>query len=168
VRTFGRAPDGRLVVTVYEGHITLFAMLLGEVRALVASDETNRTTARLFPRAYLDPTEDVAEAEWQSMVHDDLVRDKLAAFDDVRSALTRGRPGPSGSIVVELDAEQEEHLLGSLNDIRLVLAEVIDGSESDAGTADDDNVLTTTDLLEWLTDLVSELIELKLGDHRTE
>ena len=79
--------------------------------------------------AYLDPTEDVAEREWQALVHDDLVRDKLAAFDEIRTLLAGGRPGTDGTIGFVLDAEQEEHLLGALNDLRLVLAELIDGDD---------------------------------------
>ena len=72
---FDRAPDGRLVVTFYEGHQVLLTMLLAEVRALVESPERDsRVSDRLFPVAYLDPTEDVAEREWQALVHDDLVR----------------------------------------------------------------------------------------------
>jgi hypothetical protein len=35
--------------------------------------------------------------------------------------------------VFVLDAEQEEHLLGALNDLRLVLAELIDGDDTAAG-----------------------------------
>jgi hypothetical protein len=169
---FDRAPEGQLVVTFYEGHQVLLTMLLTEVRALIeAPDADNRVSDRLFPVAYLDPTEDVAETEWQALVHDDLVRDKLVAFDDIRTLLAEGRPGPDGTIVFVLDAEQEEHLLGALNDLRLVLAELIDGDDDspgdDAGAVDTGAVgagtIGTGDLLEWLTALVSELIEVKLA-----
>ena len=125
----------------------------------------SRVTDRLFPVAYLDPTEDVAEREWQSLVHDDLVRGKLAAFDDIRTLLADGRPGPDGTIRFVLDAEQEEHLLGALNDLRLVLAELIEGDDSAAGAgALDPGTVDTRDLLEWLTAMVSELVDLKLAD----
>ena len=145
-------------------------MLLAEVRALVESpDRDSRVSERLFPVAYLDPTEDVAEREWQALVHDDLVRDKLAAFDEIRTLLAGGRPGTDGTIGLVLDAEQEEHLLGALNDLRLVLAELIDGDDEpvDAGASArplDPAGVDTRDLLEWLTVLVSELVEVKLDD----
>ena len=77
---------------------------------------------RLFPRAYLDPTEEDAEAEWQSLVHDDLVRAKLAALRRRRATLARRRPPGRRrhDRAIVLDAEQEEQLLGALNDARLV------------------------------------------------
>ncbi len=163
---FDRAPDGRLVVTFYEGHQVLLTMLLAEVRALVESPERDtRVSDRLFPVAYLDPTEDVAEREWQALVHDDLVRGKLAAFDDIHTLLADGRPGADGTIGFVLDAEQEEQLLAALNDLRLVLAELIDGDDAAAGAgAHDPGTVDTRDLLEWLTAMVSELVDLKLGD----
>jgi hypothetical protein len=183
VRTFRRSADGRLVVSFAEGHIALLDMLLTEIRSLIestdrgdASDESSlhdaaapeptgqRATKRLFPTAYLDPTEEIAEQEWQALVHDELVRTRLSAFEDVQEVLRLDRPGPSGTVVVELDAEQEEHLLGALNDIRLVLAEIVSGADetpADAETRRD--AIGATDVLEWLTDLVSELVELKLA-----
>jgi Domain of unknown function (DUF2017) len=183
MRTFQRAADGRLVVSFAEGHIALLDMLLNEIRSLIESNDRDagsgeptlddaaateptgeRATKRLFPTAYLDPTEERAEQEWQALVHDELVRTRISAFDDVHRVLTAGRPGPSGAVVVELDAEQEEHLLGVLNDTRLVLAEIVAGADegaTDSGTRRD--AVRATDVLEWLTDLVSELVELKLG-----
>ena len=67
-------------------------MLLAELRAAARSQagRDNAATERLFPRAYLDPTEEDAETEWQAVVHDDLVREKLAALDAVaRRVATR-------------------------------------------------------------------------------
>ena len=163
---FDRAADGQLVVTFYEGHQVLLTMLLAEVRALVeAPERDSRVSGRLFPVAYLDPTEDVAEREWQALVHEDLVRAKVTAFDDVRTLLAEGRPGADGTIVFVLDAEQEEHLLSALNDLRLVLAELIDGDDAAADRgALEPGTVDTSDLLEWLTAMVSELIDLKLAD----
>jgi hypothetical protein len=174
---FERARDGRLVVTLYEGHRALLGMLLTEVRTLVASPgPDNQATSRLFPAAYLDPTEEDAEAEWQALVHDDLVRNRVAAFDDVRTLLERGAPGPNGALRIELVAEQEEHLLSALNDLRLVLAELIDHAdaapdpEPDVAVEPDDEGAAATEvdtslLLDWLTELVSELVEVKLADY---
>jgi hypothetical protein len=166
VRTFKRASDGRLVVTLYEGHITLLGLLFSEVRERIASPPTDDTAfARLFPVAYLDPTEESREAEWQGLVRDDLVREKLAAFDDLRDLLAEGRPGRRGTIVFEIDAAREEQLLQRLNDVRLVLAELIgEGPEAEAVVTRDVPGIDASDILEWLTDLVSQLVECKLAD----
>jgi hypothetical protein len=166
VRTFKRAPDGRLVVTFYEGHITLLGLLFTEMRERIASPAGGDPAfARLFPVAYLDPTEESRETEWQELVHDDLVREKLQAFDDLRDVLAHGQPGRRGTIVLELDAAREEQLLQRLNDVRLVLAEMIgEGPESETAVTREVPGIEASDILEWLTDLVSQLVECKLAD----
>ena len=167
MQTFARAADGRLLVHFYEGHRALLEMLLTEVRELIRSEAGgHRVTERLFPRAYLDPTEDVAEAEWQALVHDELVQAKVGAFDDVLAYLRRGEEGPGGVIELRLDAGEEEHLLAALNDLRLVLAELTGADAPDAaGTREPaGGAVDTTMLLEWLADLLSELVDLKLSE----
>ena len=51
--------------------------------------------SRLFPRAYLDPTEESEEAEWQALVHPELLRERLDALELItgdarRAASTQG------------------------------------------------------------------------------
>jgi hypothetical protein len=166
VRTFKRGSDGRLVVTFYEGHITLLGVLFTAVRERIASPPPDDAAyARLFPVAYLDPTEESRETEWQDLVHDDLVREKLATFDDLRDVLAQGRPGRRGTIVLELDAAREELLLQRLNDVRLVLGEIIgEGPEAEPAVIRDLPGIGASDILEWLTDLVSQLVECKLDE----
>ena len=54
------------------------------------------------------------------------------------------------------------------NDLRLVLAELIDGDrrlgDDDARDRRAEETIDTRDLLDWLTALVSELVEVKLAD----
>jgi len=111
-----------------------------------------RATDRLFPRAYLDPTEDTSEGEWQALVHDDLVKNKLAAFDDVAALLAASSTGADGLVHVALSAAQENVLLLAVNDARLTLAAL-------AGDDPDPSML-----MDWLLDLVAELSELQLSE----
>src|SRR3954452_21014496 len=63
---------------------------------------------RLFPRAYVDPTEDRSEAEFQSVVHDDLVRAKSDAVAGLLAGLD-GTTDRRGRLTLELapaDVEQ--------------------------------------------------------------
>ena len=46
---------------------------------LADGSSVDAVTQRLFPRAYLDPTEEEAESQWQELVHDDLVEARLDA-----------------------------------------------------------------------------------------
>jgi hypothetical protein len=166
VRTFTRAADGQLVVTFLEGHRTLLTMLLTEIRGLLRDQDGDaRVAERLFPRAYLDPTEDVAEAEWQALVHDDLAGSKIAAFDAVLSALEGAAPDARGVIELRFGRTEEDQLLGALNDLRLALAELtgIDDTTPDP-EAGDPAALDTAMVLDWLAELVSDLVELKLTE----
>jgi hypothetical protein len=167
VYPFARASDGTLVVTLYEGHIVLLRMVLTEVRGLLDSPAPNAGVSdRLFPRAYLDPTEDTAEAEFQGLVHHDLARAKVAAFDDVLGLLGAAETQADGTYSLRLDEEQEDHLLAALNDLRLVLAELLEPATGGGDRDEDDSEEgpAAAELLDWLTALESELIEVKLGD----
>ena len=92
---------------------------------------------RLFPRAYLDPTEEGAEAEWQRLVHGDLMdgrRRALAAMERTLdttdpSAAPRTPRGPRGRLVVTLTDEEAEAWLAVLNDSRLTLGSRLEVTE---------------------------------------
>jgi hypothetical protein len=160
VPTFVRAPDGYLVVNLLAGEVAMMQMLLTEVRGLVLAPDENAAQQRLFPRVYLDPTEEDAEVELQSLVHDDLVQDRIAGYDEVDRQLRTG--APDGDLVrIVLDEDQQEQFLRALNDTRLALAAVlgVDGSGGPAAAEPD-----AVALLDWLAELVSELTHLLLSE----
>ncbi len=81
--------------------------------------------ARLYPRAYLDPTEDKAEALWQSERHGALAAGKAASLERVRSALLHATPGRSGrTITVDASGVQEWCMV--INDVRIRLGAELD------------------------------------------
>lgn len=94
--------------------------------------------ARLFPRAYLDPTEDRAELEWQAASHGDLVNRRIAQIELLEATLRRA---PDGDPVrVTLSPEEVEAWLGVINDVRLSLGvalEVTPDTDLDAIALDD-------------------------------
>jgi len=89
---------------------------------------------RLFPRAYVDPTEDRAETDFQSVVHEDLVR---AKSDAVAALLVKlGAPTDRRDrLTLELDRAGVEQWVGALNDVRLTIGVVLGVTEDD----DDDD-----------------------------
>ena len=146
------------------GEQVLLRMLCTQIRELIASPErrlARGVTGCSRPRTSTRPRNRPRShgSRWCTTTSS---QRKLAALDDVNTVLTGGRPGPAGTTVYELDAEQEEHLLGACNDLRLVLAELIDG-DGDRDRDDDDDArdpraeetIDTRDLLDWLTALVS-------------
>lgn len=110
------------------GEAALLAGLPGQIRELVEVGE-GRVHDRLFPPAYLDPTEEDAEAEWQRLMHQELLRGKIEALD-VLAALLREAAGSATELVtLELDAEETTAWLGAMNDLRLALGVMLEVTE---------------------------------------
>ena len=96
--------------------------LCEELNTLLNSDDeqSDPVLERLFPRAYLDPTEEEAEADWQRLVHGDLVdgrRRSLATVEGTLAAAVVRR----GRFEFTLSEEQALAWLAVLNDARLAL-----------------------------------------------
>jgi hypothetical protein len=158
----------------------MLKMLLTEIRKLVADPGAGNAAARrLAPRAYLDPTEEEAEAQWRELVHDDLVGARVRAFDTIWTLLDEAVP-VRGRVELTLDAAHEDLFLRSVNDLRLSLAALLeesgrapdgdaDGTARVAGAAapreqppgDDDQARM---LLEWLGGLVADHVDLLLAE----
>lgn len=144
------------------------AQLLGET--IEASPGENPLAERLFPRAYLDPTEEEAETQWQELVHGDLVRDKLAALTAIMGALgvatpvEDATPAEGGIVEIVLDKEGEAQLLGVLNDARLALGGMLGVTDDpdDRGPAPDDPRAALYYLYLDLTEIQGALVDLLL------
>jgi hypothetical protein len=163
---FERAGDG-LRLTLSEPEHELLRTLPAELRELYEDDSgTDEARARLFPRAYLDPTEEQSEDEWQELVHPELLRDRLDAVARVVDALAAASSGRRGALVVELGPDDVQALLGVLNDARLTLGtrlgvtEEMDVTELDQS----DPHAAVFAVYSWLTYLEGELVETLLGD----
>lgn len=129
-----------------------------------ASDDPART--RLFPVAYLDPTEEEAESEWQALVHPELLRSRLDALARVVAALDAASTGRRGALVVELDDDEVPALLGVLNDARLAVGTALGiTDDTELGALDlDDPAARDVSLYLWLTQLEGELVDTLLGE----
>lgn len=121
------------------------------------------TRDRLFPRAYLDPTEDEAESEWQVAVHEDLVRQKSAAVGALVDSLDTGAAGRKGTTQLTLEPEVVEQWVSALNDVRLALGVVLEVSEDEMRLEPNDPRAPGLELYGWLTWLQGSLVEELLG-----
>lgn len=106
----------------------LLTGLPAQIRELIEGGE-GQVHDRLFPPAYLDPTEEEAEQEWQRLSHEELVRGKLEALDALVSTLARAVEGRRGKVRMELDADETIAWLGALNDLRLALGVMLEVTE---------------------------------------
>jgi hypothetical protein len=125
-----------------------------------ASEGTDPVRDRLFPRAYLDPTEENAEHNWQDMVHSDLVQEKAAALAVLAESLERVAD-TDGEAKLILGREEVEAWLSALNDARLALGVSLDITEEH-----DPSLLDPADpesqpffIYDWLTMLQGTMLE---------
>lgn len=114
-----------LVMTLFAAEVDVLRDLTAQVDELLAGGMPEHgadpVRDRLFPRAYLDPTEDEAETDFQAMVHEDLVRAKSEAIAALVASLDAGRERRGELLEVRLDPEQVAQWVGALNDLRLAL-----------------------------------------------
>jgi hypothetical protein len=159
--------DGMLVARLSEPERELLQRLPDELRgAYESTDPADEVHGRLFPRAYLDPTEESAEAEWQDLVFPDLLRERLDALTRVVQALETAEPGSRGERVLRLGPDDVPALLGVLNDARLALGTRLDVQEdTDLGDFDEDQADAYGYMVyAWLTQLEGDLVDTLLGE----
>jgi hypothetical protein len=162
-RAFRRKSDGTLVVSLEENELALFGRLCHELRELLASPDTEGAVERLFPRAYLDPTEEEREVVWQATEGSNLHRDRLDALDLLVELTDAATQRGTGSL--QLDARGEAAWLGVLNDVRLVIGDQIGVSDDDAqGVPADDPRAGLAVVYDWLTGMEAELVDLLLDE----
>src|SRR5919202_5981179 len=134
-----RAPFRRrhhaIEVSLDLGEAAILTRLCNELSSLFSApppaageENADRVLERLFPRAYLDPTEEKAEAEWQELVHGDLVEGRQQAVSTVRRVLAGTRPH-RGRLEATLTEEEAQAWLAVLNDARLALGTSLDVTE---------------------------------------
>lgn len=122
VRVTMSAPERELVVR-----------LLTDLRTLILAGGDQPVLRRLFPPAYHQAVDTEAEAEYQRLMHDELVASRLAGIETIRAAIADD---------TLLDEAGTMEFVRSLNQVRLVLGTVLDVSEDDDPmTIDDDQPL---------------------------
>jgi hypothetical protein len=163
---FERGTDGALLVRLHPDEVDVLRTLAGELGALLEHPvEGDAAIDRLFPRAYLDPTEEEAEGEWQRLVHTDLVEQRLRALSILVATLPDTPTGSDRLVEASLDEEQEAAWLGVLNDARLAMGTrlgVTDDYDVDDVPRDDPQFVVWS-AYTWLTAIQSDLVRVLLG-----
>jgi hypothetical protein len=156
---------GRVDLTLEGPEADLLRSLPDELRALYETDTPDPARDRLFPRAYLDPTEEQAEQQWQELVYPELLKGRLAGLELLTAALDRAETTRKDRIVVHLEPDDVQAWLGVLNDARLALGTRIDVTdETDLTQLDPDDPSTPgLAAYAWLTYLEGDLVETLLG-----
>jgi hypothetical protein len=156
---FKRVGRDRVRVRLAQDELAVLRGLPDQLRTVLGEDEDEPVNRRLFPPAYLDVADIERDVEYRRLMHDDLVREKLANLDLVTGSLERG----SSSVrrwTVELTGEEAAAWLGVLNDLRLALGVRLDITEDYDGDVDDsDPRAPAFRLLSYLGWLEEQLLE---------
>ena len=143
--------DGdRTAIRLGDDERSMLVDLAGQFRAVVV-DDADPDLRRLYPTAYPDDPE--RDADYSGLVHDDLVRTRIAAADTVMT--TAG--------AVSLDAVQLAAWMQVLNGLRLLLGTRLNLSEADEFDPDADDAPTRA-LLSWLGFLLEEAVVAAAAD----
>jgi hypothetical protein len=157
--SFKRVGRDRVRVRLAQDEVAVLRGLPDQLRTVLGEGEDEPVSRRLFPPAYLDVADVERDAEYRRLMHDDLVKEKLANLDLVTSSLERG----STSVrrwTVELTEEEATAWLGVLNDLRLALGVRLDITEDFDGDVDDaDPRAPALRLLSYLGWLEEQLLD---------
>lgn len=155
--------DGSVTITFDSAEVELLREIPEQLRLLYHGDPGDPARARLFPRAYLDPTEEDAEREWEAAVHAELLRERLEGL--ARLAATLDAAESTGRRVrVVLSGDDVSVWLSVLNDARLAFGERL-GVTDDTDVyryAPDDPLALEKAAYAWLTTLQGALVETRL------
>ena len=133
--SFKRVGNDRVRVRLGHDEVAVLRGLPDQLRTVLGAGEDEPVNRRLFPPAYLDVADIEQDSEYHRLMHDDLVKEKLANLDLVTDTLARG----SSSVrrwTVELTDEEATAWLGVLNDLRLALGVRLDITEDYDGDVD--------------------------------
>ncbi len=149
-------------VVLEAGEAAVLTRLCEELTTLLADDEPGQAPdpvlERLFPRAYLDPTEEEAESDWQRLVHGDLVDGRRRALATVEGTLA-GAQLRRGRYELTLTAEQAQAWLAVLNDARLALGTRLEVTENmDLSGLDPDDPDTAPFAVYWWLGVLEEAL----------
>ncbi len=164
-RTFKRRRDGRLVVTLPEDAVLVLRQITDDLGQMVAAREPGPVTDRMFPRAYLDPTEEAAEHDWEELVHDDLSQSRNEALHALLADLDGAERTKGDRMQMVLDPDGEARWLTALNDARLALGTLL-GVTEDEGPEypEDDPRAAGAHIYVFLTALLGDLVEVLLDE----
>jgi hypothetical protein len=134
--SFKRVAGDRVRVRLGHDEVAILRGLPDQLRGVLAEGGDEPVNQRLFPPAYLDVADLEHDAEYHRLMHDDLVKEKLANLDLVTATLARG----ASSVrrwTVELTGEEAAAWLAVINDLRLALGVRLDITEDYDGDVDD-------------------------------
>ena len=166
MRVWQRANDGTLLLRLRGHEAFALQRIATDLASIVASPPEGDLADRLYPRAYLDPTEDTAELEFQAFVHEDLSSARVEALQRIAIGVHSAADPDSDDLVdIAVAADDAIGWVTALNDARLVIGTTLDvDEETDTIYSRDDPRYEMGLLYQWLGWVQDELVEVLMED----
>ena len=162
---FERKRRGPVIVRLYPQEAELLALTVNDMVAVVDEPPDDNIRDRLYPRAYLDPTEESAQADYDALVRGDLRDARRAAFAAIAAQIAGAPTNRAGLLEFELPPDGELQWLTAINDARLAVGTALGvGPDEDTEYAPDDPRFEFGVLYGFLTQIHVELTELLLDE----
>ena len=167
---FVGSPDGGAICTFDAAEVEVLRQVPDLLRSRYlpdspeALDRVDPVRERLFPRAYLDPTEDRAEQDWRAAVHPEILRDRLDGLDRLVAGLDAGE-AKGKRWRVTLGPVDVDVWIQVLNDARLTLGTLLEVTDESDFTRIDpaDPRAAEQAVYAWLSGLQGALVETVLS-----
>ena len=157
---------GTVRVTFDEDEAEFLRQIPHYLQAIYHGTDPDPARDRLFPKAYLDPTEEEAEDQWNAMVVPELLRERLDGLEALVRTLDDGNVVRTTSdreqTEVTLGPEELNLWLGVLNDARLAFGTRITEDSDVASVRPGDPLAAERMVYRWLTELQGYLVDVML------
>jgi len=161
-RRFRRGSGDTLVVSLAPVELELLRGLPDQLQAVLDGPADDPARSRLFPRAYLDPTAETEDEQWQELVHPELLRERAEQLTTITASFGRAEAAGEWQEIA-LEPDDVQAWLGVLNDLRLVLGARL-GVTADPRRVDpEDPQAPAFAVYDWLTGLEADLVDQLLG-----
>ncbi len=142
--------DGQISVRLDDTMRALIKQVAEELREVLLVEDPE-LTRRLYPTAY--PDDDEAEDDYQEVVHDQLLMQRLDGIDQLQATIDDE----------EISVDTADAWMNTINQIRLVLGTKLDVGEEQVEIDQDDPEATSHVIYQVLSHILEELTSARIS-----
>ena len=148
-RMFAARDDSTIVVRLDDTMRDLLVRVSEELREVLLVNDPE-TTKRLYPTAY--PDDEELESDYQEMVHDQLLMQRLDALDTFQATINDEA----------ISIDDADAWMSTINQVRLVLGTQLDVGEDESAIDEDDPEAHSKVIYQVLSHILEELTHARI------